>query len=386
MDTLATSSDRSSAAAYPIQPDRALPTIAYRSVEALEVERRRVWQGGWVFVGTEDQVSEPGDYFTTMVGGQPVIVLRSRSGELAALSNLCAHRGTLLVDGPGTTKRFQCPYHAWTYRDDGSLLSVPFAGRDEVDKNEHCLPRYRCESWHGLVFVSMNNDVVSLVERFAHLEPIVAEHRLGDLKHWTSRREAQDWSANWKLVISNAMESYHLFKVHPETLEPYTPTKDAYYIVGNADGTATGGRQNGEEDYILLSLPPNFVGLISAGSLLYQYVEPTAIDRTRVIAGGAYTYNDPERSSGLTGLVTKAVSRAAGSLVPDFLPEDRWICERGQQAASGDFEPGRILAMEQVIVDFHHYLNRQLHGVAAPPVATAETVGIARPRTEGTLP
>ncbi|MEM9563300.1 MAG: aromatic ring-hydroxylating dioxygenase subunit alpha [Actinomycetota bacterium] len=362
----------------PIDPHRSLPAVAYRSVETFAAEQRRVWQGGWVFVGTTDQVAEPGDYFTTSLGGQPMIVLRDQAGRLAALSNLCAHRGTLLVDEPGTTKRFQCPYHAWTYRDDGSLLSVPYAGRDEVDKEAHCLPRYRCEAWHGLVFVSMNPDVAPLTERFAHLETIAAEHRVGELHHWTSQRDGQEWAANWKLVISNAMESYHLFKVHPETLEPYTPTADAYYLVGSADGTATGGRQKGQGDYILLSLPPNFVGVISSGSLLYQYVEPIAVDRTRTIAGGAFRTQDPERSSQLKGLLTKATGRLSESLVPDFLPEDRWICERGQLAASGDFEPGQLIAMEQVIIDFHHYLNRQLHDVDAPPVATADTVGIAR--------
>ncbi|MGI9622039.1 MAG: aromatic ring-hydroxylating oxygenase subunit alpha [Acidimicrobiales bacterium] len=364
---------------YEIDPTRAVPAVAYRSDAIFQTEQRRVWQGGWVFVGTIDQVASPGDYFTTFLGGQPIIVLCNQAGSLAALSNLCAHRGTLLVDEPGNTKRFQCPYHAWTYRDDGGLMSVPHAGRDEVDKDAHCLPSYRCEEWHGLVFVSMNPDVPSLTERFAHLDAIAVEHRLGELHHWTSLREAEEWNANWKLVISNAMESYHLFKVHPETLEPYTPTAAAYYIVGGADGTATGGTQNGEDDYVLFSLPPNFVGVISGKTLLYQYVEPLAVDRTRTIAAGAFEQEDPERSSKISGLLKKATQRVSESLIPDFLPEDKWICERGQIAASGDFEPGSIVAMEHVITDFHHYLNRQMHGAVTPPVATSETVGVPRP-------
>ncbi len=357
--------------AYEIDPDRALPAEAYRSEGAYETELRRVWQGGWVFVGSADQVAEPGDFFTTFLGGQPVIVLRNQDGELSALSNLCAHRGTLLVDGPGNTKRFQCPYHAWTYRDDGSLLSVPHAAPNEVDKDAHCLPSYRCESWHGLVFVSMNPEVAPLAERFAHLESLAIQHGIGELQHWTSQREAEEWNANWKLVISNAMESYHLFKVHPETLEPYTPTAGAYYLTGSADGTATGGTQKDDDDYVLLSLPPNFVGVISGKSLLYQFVEPIAVDRTRTISGGAFDYEDPARASKISGLLSKATARVSESLMPDFLPEDKWICERGQLAASGDFAPGQLVSMEQVIVDFHHYLNRQLHNAETPPAKTA---------------
>lgn len=364
--------------AYEIEPNRALPAIAYRSDDVFESEMEHVWRGGWVFVGTLDQIAENGDYFTCFVGGQPVIVLRNQAGELAALSNMCAHRGTLLVDSPGNTKRFQCPYHAWTYRDDGGLLSVPHASRDDVDREAHCLPKYRCEAWHGLVFVSLNPNVASLSERFAHLEGISEEHGLSKLHHWTSQRQAEEWDANWKLVISNAMESYHLFKVHPETLEPYTPTADAYYIVGHADGTATGGSQTGDEDYVLLSLPPNFVGVISGASFLYQYVEAISTGRTRTTSGGAFEYTDPEQSSKIGGLLKKASQRVSESLIPDFLPEDKWICERGQMAASGDFTPGPIIPVEHVITDFHHYLNRQLHGVDPPPVATADTVGVGR--------
>ncbi|MEM8747184.1 MAG: aromatic ring-hydroxylating dioxygenase subunit alpha [Actinomycetota bacterium] len=363
---------------YPLDPTKALPAEAYRSESAFDHEVRRIWRGGWVFVGTVDQIPNPGDYVTTFLGGHSVIVLRAQDGEVRALSNLCAHRGTPLVDEPGNTKRFQCPYHAWTYRDDGELIAVPFTQRDEIDRSAHCLPRYRCEEWHGLLFVSMNLDVPTLAERFAHLEPIAQEHRLGELHHWTSQRSSEEWAANWKLVVTNAMESYHLFHVHPETLEPYTPTSTAYYVVGSADGTATGGAQKGDDDYVLLSLPPNFVGVISGDSFLYQFVEPLAVDRTRTTSGGAFRQRDPEKASRLAGLLTKASSRLSESLVPDFLPEDKWICERGQLAASGEYEPGPLVPMEQVVVDFHHYLDRQLNGAAAPPVTTSADVGIAR--------
>ena len=85
-------------------------------------------------------------------------------------------------------------------------------------------------------------------------------------------------------------------------------------------------------------------GVISGKSFLYQYLEPTAVDQTRIIAAGAFEYDDPERSSKIAGLLSKAMQRVA---------------------------------------DFHHYLNRQLHGAATPPVATSETVGISRAEATG---
>ena len=185
-----------------------------------------------------------------------MLLLRSQAGELAALSNLCAHRGTLLVERPANAKRIQCPYHAWTYNDGGRLLSVPFAPKGTIDKASHCLPVYRVESWHGLLFVSLDPDVEPLTERFAAVEPHLAARGIDQLHHRSDQQEAQVWDCNWKLAILNAMESYHLFQVHPRTLEPYTPTKDAYYITGSARATATGGRSKGQDDYLLISLPP----------------------------------------------------------------------------------------------------------------------------------
>ena len=180
---------------YAIDPKRALPATAYRDPTIHQIEMERVWRTDWVWVGTADQVAEPGDHFPVDVGGQSVIVLRRQDGRLAAMSNLCAHRGTLLVDEPGQAKRFQCPYHAWTYRDDGSLMAVPYSERDEIDRDGHGLASYRAEAWHGLVFVSMNRDVSSLHERFAHLEPVVAPHALDQLHHWTAQRETEEWAA-----------------------------------------------------------------------------------------------------------------------------------------------------------------------------------------------
>ena len=363
---------------YTVTPNRALPLDAY-DADAAAADQAAIWRGGWVFVATSDQVADPGDHLPIDVGGQPVILLRSQDGELRALSNLCAHRGTLLIDEPGTMKRFQCPYHAWTYADDGRLLSVPFAESDDLDKDEHCLPTYRAEEWNGLVFVSLNPDVAPLAERFAHLAEIVAPHGLDRLRHWTSQRGDEIWEADWKLIITNAMESYHLFKVHPETLEPYSPTSGAYYIAGSADGTATGGASTrGDDDYVLLSLPPNLVGVFSQGAFLWQAVFPAGPGRSRVITGGAYRSADPAESGAVSGFLKRSASAVADAVVPDFLPEDKWICERGQRATTGTFEPGVLLPVEQVVIDFHHYLARQLHGTRPPAPATSATVGLAK--------
>jgi phenylpropionate dioxygenase-like ring-hydroxylating dioxygenase large terminal subunit len=133
--------------------------------------------------------------------------------------------------------------------------------------------------WHGLVFVNLD------------VEAALFESRLGDIDRYlqayepesfsaVSQGEIETWSTNWKLAMENAMESYHLFKVHEQTLEVFLPTRDAYYIAGSSEWSLTGGltqRKKGllekmfseeiHDHYVLVSLPPSFVGVLSYGSL-----------------------------------------------------------------------------------------------------------------------
>ena len=349
-------------------PAYALPNTAYRDPAFLEAEMANIWHGDWVFVTTEDHLRTPGDRLPVIIGEQPVLLLRNQEDELTAVSNLCAHRGTLLVERPDNAKRIQCPYHAWTYSDGGRLLSVPFAPKDAVDKTAHCLPVYRVESWRGLVFVSLNSNVEPLTERFAAVEPHVAGQGIDQMRHWSGQQETHVWDCNWKLAMVNAMESYHLFQVHPKTLEPYVPTRNAYYLAGSGRATATGGCVEGHDDYLLISLPPNFVGVFNGGSFVWQSVHPMGTHRCAVRAGGAFASPRRARNRGrLANWISRSAAAVAYSL-PDFLPEDKAICERGQRGASGDFVPGRLVPMERVVADFGHYLNWRVNGVDPPTV------------------
>ncbi len=355
-----------------LDPERALPAASYRDPAWLAAEKGRIWHGDWVFVTTEDALPAPGDQLPVVVGDQPVLLLRNQSGNLAALSNLCAHRGTLLVEERSNAKRIQCPYHAWTYDDGGHLLGAPFAPPEAIDWASHCLPAYRVESWHGLVFVSLNRDVEPLATRFAAIEPLVAARGIDGMRHQSGLQTTEVWECNWKIAITNAMESYHLFKVHPTTLEPYTPTRGAYYITGSARATATGGANRDEGDYLLLSLPPGFVGVCTRDSFVWQAVSPAGTHRCAVRTGGAFA--SPRHGGALGGLgkwFTNTVG--AGYALPDFLSEDKAICERIQRGFSGDFVPGRLLPVERVVADFGHYLDWRINDVEPPAIHAERT-------------
>ena len=357
------------AAKLAFDPTRALPAAAYRDPGWLAAEKDRIWHRDWVFATTEDALTTPGDQVPVKIGDQHVLLLRNQERDLVALSNLCAHRGTLLVEQPTNAKRIQCPYHAWTYDAAGRLVGVPFTPNGVIDRSAHCLPAYRVESWHGLVFVSLDDSVESLARRFASIECHVSAGGIDDLHHQSDMQSTETWACNWKIAIIGAMESYHLFKVHPETLEPYTPTKDAYYVAGSARATATGGAFKGQDDYLLVSLPPSFVGVLTRGSFVWQAVHPVDTDRCSVRTGGAFV---SYRRASPFGRVINWLTRAAATAYPqpDFLREDKAICERVQRGVTGNFLPGSLVPIERVVGDFGDYLNWRLNDVE-PPSARA---------------
>lgn len=351
---------------FEFDPTRALPAISYRDPAWLSIEMDRIWHGDWVFVSTEDAISNPGDQLPVVIGNQPVLLLRNQSGDLTALSNLCAHRGTLLVEEPTNGKRIQCPYHAWTYDDAGKLIACPFETPGSIDRDSHCLPVYRVESWHGLVFVSLNPDVESLKQRFSAVKPFVEEQGLGVLHQGSAQEVNEDWECNWKIAITNAMESYHLFKVHPTTLEPITPSRSAYYIAGSARATATGGTVKGGSNYLLISLPPTFVGVFTDESFFWVAVHPIDPHRCTLRAGG--TYGSDQNAGAFRQLTTYFTDTIGSSALTAVLSEDKAICERIQRGIGGDFRPGQLLPIERVVMDFGHYLNWRINDVEPPSV------------------
>ena len=214
------------------------------------------------------------------------------------------------------------------------------------------------DTWHGLIFVCLHKPDVSLEQKLAGLDNYLAKF---DLQRFTNgyHGEPQHWSSNWKLVAENGMESYHLFKVHPETLEPYTPTKSAFYVAGCANWTVTAGRFQGTlsnltgliagndalNHYLLISIPPGFIGVLTYQSLDWITVVPEASNRCQIHQGGI---TDTSRPS-----YRDSASQAALA----FLEEDRVICERAQQGMTAKFSlGGKLVELEQVLVDFRQYL------------------------------
>ncbi|WP_461534622.1 aromatic ring-hydroxylating oxygenase subunit alpha [Spongorhabdus nitratireducens] len=356
------------AASASLDTAESLPFESYHQPDVYQLEADRIFSNDWVFVCAEQELANPGDYYALSLAGEAIAIIRGEDGQLRVMSNNCRHRGTPLLDeGFGKLqKNIVCPYHAWTYNDQGELKGVPFPGNTPVDKASHCLPRFHIESWLGLVFVNLADNPRSLAERLGHIGDYTAIFEPETFDR-CSQPDTDNWQANWKLVMENGMESYHLFKVHKQTLETITPTKTSFYVTGSAEWTLTAGEIKGYSGslmkwlmgsypeawnhYMLISVPPSMIAILDKESLSWLCVLPQGPDETRV------------RSGYLSSKSSGKESKSSKSFTQAFFAEDKVICERVQRGMSSrKGKGGKLVEMERIIVDFHQFLASRLFG------------------------
>lgn len=197
------------------------------SPEILEFERRRIFDRSWLYLGHESEVPQPGDYRRRNIAGRPLFFVRGTDGEIRVFFNTCTHRGALICrQDAGQANAFQCFYHAWTFSNRGDLVGVPdeaaygsgFERRDYALKSPPRLEHYR-----GLYFVSFDPDIVDLKTYLgAACELIDLSMDSAEvLGGWTMLRGTAKYSirANWKLLVENSYDGYHLPTVHQTYLE-----------------------------------------------------------------------------------------------------------------------------------------------------------------------
>jgi len=190
---------------------------AYFSHEKETVLRQR-----WHCIGRSDELPDKGDYLTVTLLDEPIIVVNTKDG-FKALSNLCRHRGMPLAKGRGNTKLFVCSYHAWSYQISGELQRAPRMENAGFDPKSCALPGFHCLEKFGFIYVSLADrppdieiDLAALSDKLWPYDP--AAYRL-------VHAADEVWNTNWKCLVENFMEGYHLSVVHPKTLHGYTPTE-----------------------------------------------------------------------------------------------------------------------------------------------------------------
>jgi phenylpropionate dioxygenase-like ring-hydroxylating dioxygenase large terminal subunit len=229
-----------------------LPQRYYTDPAWFQREMEAIHFDMWMCAGRTQQVPNSGDYFVREVANASVIILRDEQGGIRAFHNVCRHRGTLLCNqnAGSFSGRIQCPYHAWTYKLDGTLANAPHmekvAGFCEAD---YPLNAVASAVWDGHIFINLSVRPVPFAEHLAGLDQKFKPWQMEELQ--MVERRAYHLKANWKLIIQNYSECLHCPIVHPLL------NKQSHYMSGDNEPpqpTYLGGRMDLREGVKTLTM------------------------------------------------------------------------------------------------------------------------------------
>ncbi len=191
-----------------------LPASLYVDPAVFAEERAKIFSRTWQVVGRASQVVNPGDYSTTELAGEPLLLVRGADHQLRGFYNVCRHRAGPPAEGCGSRKLFRCGYHGWTYGLDGSLInSTEMEGVEGFRPEEFALAPVRTEEWFNLVFVNLDPQARSLHESLGDLPGQAEKFPFAAMNLF--ERRTYDMKCNWKTYVDNYLEGYHLPSVHP---------------------------------------------------------------------------------------------------------------------------------------------------------------------------
>ncbi len=364
----------------PFGSSRMLPRASYLEDAVLAWEREHLF-GGWMCVGRSDDIPE-GGMCAQSVGEYGVLLTRGAGGELHGFENACRHRGHELLPCGGKAegvKAVVCPYHAWSYRFDGSLIGAPgFRDVEGFDTSEFGLKSVAVREWHGWVFVDRAGRGAAFDEHVGALEGVVAPYDAATLV--TPVAHDYDVAANWKVIVENYQECYHCPMIHPElcrvsppdsgeNLDPdggwvggwmdLRPGAETMSLDGRSGGVAMARLDEQEKRTVMyVAVLPNLLISLHPDYVMTHLLTPLAPDRTRIRCSWAFP---PE---------VVADAKFDPAYAVDFWDltnrQDWAACEsvqRGMQAPH--HEPGPMAPDEDGVYQFVRYVAQAYQGSGA---------------------
>lgn len=191
--------------------------------QLFDLEMTHIFEGNWIYLAHESQIPNVGDYFTTYMGRQPIVITRNKDGELGALINACSHRGAMLCRRKTDNRTtFTCPFHGWTFNNSGKLLKAKDARTggypEQFNKNgSHDLTKVaRFENYRGFLFGSLNPDVLPLEEHLGDTTKVIdmIVDQSPDGLEVLRGASTYTYDGNWKLQTENGADGYHVSSTH----------------------------------------------------------------------------------------------------------------------------------------------------------------------------
>jgi choline monooxygenase len=335
-----------------------LPSHLYTDPAAFAAEKEGIFARSWQVVGHCDQVADAGDYFTTELVDEPLLIVRGGDGKLRGFYNVCRHRAGPPAEGGGSRKLFRCGYHGWTYGLDGSLLSATeIEGVEGFRPEDFALAPVRVEEWFSLIFVNLDREARPLRESLGELPKQAEKFHFAGMKLF--ERRTYEMRCNWKTYVDNYLEGYHLPSVHPGlnreldynayVVEPHEEyVRQFSPIRGAQPGDTTPRRYQDASadlttDYFWIF--PNWMLNCYPDNVSLNIVLPLAPERSVAI----FEWYLPQKDHG------SPAAKAAVEFSEQIQVEDVAICERVQKnLRSRSYSRGRFSVKQEKGVHAFH--------------------------------
>lgn len=336
-----------------------LPSWLYTNPEVLEKEKSEIFSRTWQYVGHMSQFKKPGDYITTEIADRPIIISYGHDGEIRAFYNVCSHRASKLVEGEGNKSIFSCPYHAWTYRLDGSLNRAPnMNGVENFNHKDFCLKTIKLEIFCSFIFVNLDEKAASMSSIFPDLFQHIEKYDLSNLKK--VRVKETICKSNWKIGIDNYLECDHCSIVHKALVSKLDMNQYEFVMHDNYSYQGTPLKGN-KPDFGLGEggryywLYPNTWFSFDPGPANLSIHQSIPIDHKET----KYVYTTFFMSNEMTKEEEALI--AIDELVRK---EDLDICETVQKGMeTGAYTQGRFSLTENLVHHFHLLIQRDLKNI-----------------------
>jgi phenylpropionate dioxygenase-like ring-hydroxylating dioxygenase large terminal subunit len=361
--------------AYP----RGLPPWTYNSAALSRLEHEKVLLPSWQLACHVSDLPAPGATFTFDLGPDSIFAWRGSDGEIHSFHNVCSHRAARLLNGATNCPHvLTCPYHGWTYNQDGSLRGTPVRNSfPDLDRSRHSLKEVRTEILAGFVFVCLAGNPLSVADMWGDMARDFDAYRFTDMKP-LAPMYSEDWDVDWKVAMDNYLESYHVPIGHPGMAHMLLPDYEdqTNLPTGVARGIGwmrdvpspewSGRRYQALVEGVTTHLPaPNrrcwrfYSMLPNIGIDVY----PDQADFFQVlprgpgkctIRGGTYALPDNRREMRLLRYLNARINRQVQR-------EDEDLCRRVQRGLGSNFyTPGPLSNLEQCILQFHDLIRTRI--------------------------
>jgi len=224
--------EHTAAGTFPLAPEvMTLDARQYTCPDRFAQEKQRIFQRLPLVLAASCQLPRPGDFSTLEVAGIPVLLVRDKAGAVHALLNSCTHRSAAVASGCGSAARFTCPYHGWTFAQDGALLGVASsADFGAVDRAALAMKRFPVAERAGLIWAILDPDSPhDPGAMLGGIDTLIAGFGLTD---WTMIERRVLHGPNWKLAFDAHLEFYHVPVLHRETFGPERSNRAFYFTHG----------------------------------------------------------------------------------------------------------------------------------------------------------